>query len=69
MENQTWKCSKCNSLDYSEDTVGMTGTSWSKFLNIQNRKFLSVTCSNCSYTEFYKGVTKGWESVVDFLGN
>ncbi|NCW63772.1 MAG: GTP-binding protein, partial [Betaproteobacteria bacterium] len=26
-------------------------------------------CTNCQYTEFYKGVSKGWESVIDFLGN
>ena len=69
MNNQTWKCAKCNGIEYSEDTVAMTGSSWSKFMNIQNRKFLSVTCSNCSYTEFYKGITRGWESVIDFLGN
>jgi len=53
----------------SEDTVTMTGKTWSRFMNIQNRKFLAVTCSKCNYTEFYKGVSKGWESVIDFLGN
>ena len=47
----------------------MTGKTWSRFMNIQNRKFLAVTCSKCNFTEFYKGVSKGWESVVDFLGN
>ena len=47
----------------------MTGKTWSRFMNIQNRKFLAITCTNCEYTEFYKGVSKGWESVIDFLGN
>ena len=47
----------------------MTGSGFSKFLNVQNRKFLAVTCSNCKYTEFYKGQMKGWENVIDFLGN
>ncbi|MBN76511.1 MAG: hypothetical protein CL507_04935 [Actinobacteria bacterium] len=28
-----------------------------------------MTCTNCQYTECYKGVSKGWESVIDFLGN
>jgi len=49
--------------------VTMTGKTWSRFMNVQNRKFLAVTCSNCQYTEFYKGTSKGWESVIDFLGN
>ena len=64
-----WTCPKCESTEYSKDTVTMTGKTWSRFMNIQNRKFLAATCSKCNYTEFYKGVSKGWESVVDFLGN
>ena len=64
-----WTCPKCESTEYSEDTVTMTGKTWSRFMNIQNRKFLAVTCSKYNYTEFYKGVSKGWESVIDFLGN
>ena len=68
-QQKIWTCPKCESTEYSEDTVTMTGKTWSRFMNIQNRKFSAVTCSKCSYTEFYKGVSKGWESVVDFLGN
>ena len=68
-QQKIWTCLKCESTEYSEDTVTMTGKTWSRFMNIQNRKFLAVTCSKCNYTEFYKGVSKGWESVIDFLGN
>jgi len=69
LDKKIWQCPKCNCTEYTEDTVTMTGKSWSRFMNIQNRKFLSITCSKCQYTEFYKGVSKGWESVIDFLGN
>ena len=68
-QQKIWTCPKRESTEYSEDTVTMTGKTWSRFMNIQNRKFLAVTCSKCNYTEFYKGVSKGWESVIDFLGN
>ena len=68
-QQKIWTCPKCESTEYFEDTVAMTGKTWSRFMNIQNRKFLAVTCSKCNYTEFYKGVSKGWESVIDFLGN
>ena len=68
-QQKIWTCPKCESTEYSEDTVTMTGKTWSRFMNIQNRKFLAVTCSKCNYTEFYKGVSKGGESVIDFLGN
>ena len=60
---------KCDVSNFSEDTVTMTGKSWSRFMNIQNRKFTAISCSECNYTEFYKGESKGWESVIDFLGN
>lgn len=69
MENKTWHCTKCQNMQYEEDTVTVTGKSWSRFMNIQNRKFTAITCAKCQYTEFYKGTSKGWESVVDFLGN
>ena len=68
-QQKIWTCPKCESTEYFEDTVTMTGKTWSRFMYIQNRKFLAVTCSKCNYTEFYKGVSKGWESVIDFLGN
>lgn len=68
-QQKIWTCPKCESTEYYEDTVTMTGKTWSRFMNIQNRKFLAVNCSKCNYTEFYKGVSKGWESVIDFLGN
>ena len=68
-QQKIWTCPKCESTEYFEDTVTMTGKTWSRFMNIQNRKFLAVTCSKCNYTEFCKGVSKGWESVIDFLGN
>ena len=39
-----WTCPKCESTEYFEDTVTMTGKTWSRFMNVQNRKFLAVTC-------------------------
>lgn len=69
MEKKTWYCPKCNSMKYEEDRVTMTGTGFSRFLNVQNRKFLTVTCMNCKYTELFKGEMKAWENVLDFFGN
>jgi hypothetical protein len=69
MEKKTWYCPKCENMTNEEDTVTMTGRTWSRFMNIQNRKFTAITCTKCHYTELYKGVSKGWESVVDFFGN
>ena len=69
MENKTWHCPKDQTMKFEEDVVTMTGKSWSRFMNIQNRKFTAITCTKCQFTEFYKGTSKGLESVIDFLGN
>ena len=45
-QQEIWTCPKCESTEYYEDTVTMTGKTWSRFMNIQNRKFLAVTCQN-----------------------
>lgn len=68
-QKKQWVCPKCESSAFTEDIVTMTGKSFSRFMNIQNRKFSAITCKECSFTEFYKGESKGWESVIDFLGN
>ena len=50
-QKKVWTCPKCESTSFTEDTVTMTGKTWSRFMNIQNRKFLAITCTNCQYTE------------------
>ncbi|MBJ88251.1 MAG: hypothetical protein CMO98_00180 [Woeseia sp.] len=32
----------------------VAGSFWAKIFDIQNKKYCSVTCAKCSYTEFYK---------------
>ena len=46
---------KCDISNFSEDVVTMTGKSWSRFMNIQNRKFTAISCS-----ELCVGVITHW---------
>lgn len=64
-----YQCPKCSETRFETDKVTMTGGWFSKFFNIQNKRFTAVTCRRCSYTEFYKGSTDTLENVVDFFGN
>ncbi|MDA1197394.1 MAG: zinc ribbon domain-containing protein [Nanoarchaeota archaeon] len=43
------------------------GGFWSKIFDIQNKKFQSISCTNCGYTEFYKKGKKSGENIIDFL--
>ncbi|MCG8566573.1 MAG: zinc ribbon domain-containing protein [Desulfobacterales bacterium] len=67
MESKKWLCPKCQCNQYETDQLAATGGGFSKFFNVQNKKFTSVTCSQCSYTEFYKVETSALGNVFDFF--
>ena len=61
MQHNNWKCSKCNNRDYDIGEIRVAGS----FLQ---EKFSSVTCSKCSYTEFFKGQpATGLANIFDFF--
>lgn len=47
----------------------MTSGGISKFFNIQNQKFIVITCGKCAFSEFYRTDVKAWENIIDFFGN
>jgi predicted nucleic-acid-binding Zn-ribbon protein len=34
---------------------------------VQNKKFITVSCSHCGYTEIYKAQTDTGMNILDFL--
>jgi hypothetical protein len=48
-------CPKCGHTDAEVDDVATTGTGVSMLFDVQNRRFKAVSCTRCSYTEFYRG--------------
>lgn len=60
-------CPKCGHEDADIDEVATTGTGLTKLFDLQNRRFRAVTCTNCGYTEFYRG--QDADIIIDlFLG-
>ena len=60
-------CPKCDHTETEIDEISTTGTGLSKLLDIQNRKFMVISCVNCGYSELYRGRSSG--DMVDlFLG-
>jgi len=49
------------------DEARTTGKRFSRFFDIQNKKFTLVTCTLCKYIEFYKGTTGSLVNVADFI--
>lgn len=61
-------CEKCGHTDAEVDSISTTGGGLSKFFDIQNRGFQTVTCTNCGYTELYRSDAGGSNLVDVFLG-
>ena len=70
MQHKNWLCQKCNHKEYEVGEIRVTGSFWTKIFNIQNKKYSSVSCSRCSYTEFYRSQpSSGLANIFDFFTN
>jgi len=62
-------CPKCGNTHCEFDTLSATGGGFSKIFDVQNKKFTSVTCTRCKYTEFYKAKASALGNIFDFFTN
>lgn len=69
MTQQSWNCSKCGSSDFETDEFRATGGVLAKIFDVQNKKFTTVSCTRCGYTEMYKRRTSTLGNAFDFLTN
>lgn len=64
---QQYICPKCGCKTYESDQFQATGGTFAKFMDIQNKKFITISCTNCGYTELYRRETGTGENILDFL--
>jgi len=69
MEKKEFKCVKCGSSQYEADQFQSTGGNFAKVFNVQNKKFFTVSCVECGYTELYKTTTSLGMDIFDFFMN
>ncbi len=67
MEHSNWKCPKCDNRQYETGQFAATGGGLSKIFDIQNKKFTTVTCTRCKFTEIYRADSSTIEDVFDFF--
>ncbi|WP_446899808.1 zinc ribbon domain-containing protein [Clostridium sp. LBM24168] len=47
-----------------------TGGNFAKIFDVQNKKFITVSCKRCGYTELYKDQSStGWNILGLLIGN
>jgi predicted nucleic-acid-binding Zn-ribbon protein len=49
-----YTCPKCNSKSFSTGTIRTSGSIIGSLFNIQNKRFTTIVCSDCMYTELFK---------------
>jgi len=69
MNNLKYVCPKCGNRQYEVDEMRATGGAFSKIFDVQNKKFSTVTCTRCAYTEFYKAKSSSLGNIFDFFTN
>lgn len=67
--SQKYVCAKCSHGQFESEEIRTTGGRFSKIFDVQNKKFVAVSCKNCGFTELYKGKTSTLGNVFDFITN
>ncbi|MBQ8556524.1 MAG: zinc ribbon domain-containing protein [Clostridia bacterium] len=67
MNEKQYTCVKCGCHTYEADQFQATGGNFAKFFDIQNKKFVTVSCCQCGYTELYKDNCNDGSNILDFL--
>ena len=62
-----FSCPKCGCLQYASDQFQATGGSFAKLFDVQNKKFITISCVQCGFTELYRAETTTGMNVLDFL--
>ena len=67
MQHEHWHCPKCRNQEFDTDQFRAAGGLFAKIFDIQNKRFTTVTCTRCMYTEIYRTDTSTLGNVFDFF--
>ena len=67
MERIQYVCPKCGNTSYETDQFQATGGNFAKLFDVQNKRFTTVSCTRCGYTELYKDPEDRGMDILDFL--
>ena len=66
-QKRQYVCQKCGCETYESDQFQATGGNFAKIFDIQNKKFITISCARCGYTKLYKAQTDDGWNILDFL--
>ncbi|MBE5962943.1 MAG: DNA-binding protein [Lachnospiraceae bacterium] len=69
MDRRPYVCSKCGCNEYESDQFQATGGNFAKIFDVQNKRFITISCRRCGYTELYKAHSSDGWNILDFFTN
>ena len=67
MQNLNFTCPKCKNGSYDVGEFRATGGFWTKIFDIQSKRFTTVICTRCHYTEIYRAESSMLGNIFDFF--
>lgn len=67
MQQLNYSCPKCANAEYEVGEFRATGGFWTKIFDIQSKRFTTVTCTKCRYTEIFKADSSMLGNIFDFF--
>ncbi len=62
-----YRCPKCAYSSYETGEFRATGGLFSKIFDVQSRRFTTVICRQCRYTEIYQADSSTLGNIFDFF--
>ena len=63
----SYTCPKCGHSEHEIGEIRAAGGFWSKIFDVQGKRFTTVVCGRCRYTELFQADTKTLGNIFDFL--
>lgn len=63
-----FSCAKCHNDQYDTEEIRTAGK-YSRFFDLQNKKFTAVSCRRCGYTEIFRGDSSKLGNFLDILAS
>lgn len=69
MNGLNYTCPKCSNTQYEIGEFRAAGGFFTKVFDVQSKRYSTVTCTRCKYTEIYKTESSMLGNVFDFFTN
>ena len=58
---------RCGCSAFEQDQFQATGGAFAKAFDVQNKKFIVISCRSCGFSELYKAKSSTVGNVADFI--